>query len=100
MNSGRKFCVEEFGDPHIKWGNINPATKKLEGVFSKADEVIDEHNTEITKENGFRNICMLNPGTSPFAYIDALDSSGVERFEGADFVTYEDPIKPKLIGEK
>jgi len=29
-------------------------------------------------------------GTSPMAYIDALDTSGVERFEGADFVKYMD----------
>jgi len=96
MKSGRKFCVEEYGDPHIKWGNIDPATKRLEIVKSKDDEIIDKTNTFITKENGFRNICMLEMGTSPMAYIEALDDSGVERFEGADFVTYEDPI---LIGE-
>ena len=29
-------------------------------------------------------------GTSALAYIDALDASGVERFENADFVTYLD----------
>ena len=97
MNSGRKFCVEEFGDPHTSWGNVNPATKKLEIVKSKDGEIIDETNTFITKENGFRNICMLDPGTSPMAYLDALDKSGVERFEGAQFVTYEDPIR---VGEK
>jgi len=33
---------------------------------------------------------MLETGTSPMAYIEALDASGVERFEGADFVKYLD----------
>jgi hypothetical protein len=89
MKSGRRFMVEEFGHSHTNWGNYNPATKQIEKVTSKSSEVIDESNTKITKENGFKNICMLVPGTSPFAYIEALDASGVERFEGADFVTYE-----------
>lgn len=66
------------------------ATKKIQKVTSKQfDDMIDESNTEITKDNGYRNICMLEMGTSPLAYIEALDKSGVERFEGADFVTYE-----------
>ena len=90
MKSGRKFCVEEFGYAHTDWGNVIPGTNKVEKVKSKVDEVIDESNTEITKDNGYKNICMLEKGTSPIAYIEALDTSGVERFEGADFVTYED----------
>ncbi len=89
MQSGRRFMVEEFGHSRTDWGNYNPATKQIEKVTSKSNEVIDESNTEITKGNGFKNICMLEPGTSPLAYIEALDKSGVERFEGADFVTYE-----------
>ena len=88
MNSGRKFMVEEFGEPHVQWGNINPATKTLEKVKSKMDEVIDESNTQITTENGYKNIVMLNPGTSPLGYIEALDSSGLERFEKLDCGKY------------
>lgn len=90
MNSGRKFCVEEIGDPFVKWGNVIPGQNKIEQVTSKMSEIIDESNSEITKENGFKNICILEMGTSPMAYIEALDASGVERFEGADFVTYLD----------
>jgi len=73
--------VEEWGDPHVSWGNINPATKKLEKVSVKEAEEINETNTKITKEKGFKNICFLSPGTSPLGYIDALDASGVERIE-------------------
>lgn len=87
--SGRKFCVEPYGDPHIQWGNINPATKKLEKVESKQQDVIDDSNTFITHENGFKHIHMLSPGTSPMAFIDYLDNSGIEKIEEEnEFVKY------------
>jgi hypothetical protein len=31
---------------------------------------------------------MLNPGTSPLGYIEAIDSSGVQRFEELDCGKY------------
>jgi hypothetical protein len=89
MKSGRKFCIEEHGTNHTQWGDIDPATKKLHKVKVKDVEVIDETNSIITKENGFKNICFLAPGTSPIGYVDALDSSGVERIE-CEFVKYID----------
>ena len=89
MKSGRKFMVEEIGDPHISWGNINPATKKLESIYCKMDNVIQPEDSQITKENGFKNIINLKPGTSPLGYIDAIDASGLERFESIDCGTYE-----------
>jgi hypothetical protein len=89
MKSGRKFMVEEWGDPHIAWGNIDPATKKLEKVCVKESDEINESNTRITTENGFKNICFLAPGTSALAYIDALDDSGVERIDNK-FIRYTD----------
>lgn len=89
MRSGRKFLVEEWGTNHTQWGDIDPATKKLNKIRVKDVEVIDESNTLITKEKGFKNICFLEPGTSPLAYIDALDDSGLERLE-LDVVKYED----------
>lgn len=81
MQSGRKFLVEEWGTNFTQWGNIDPATKKLHKVHVKNVEVINESNTIITKENGFKNICFLSPGTSPLGYIDLLDDSGVERID-------------------
>lgn len=89
MKSGRKFMVEEYGHAHTDWGNYNPATKKIETVKSKVDEIIDESNTQITKENGFKGIVMLDKGVSPLGYIDALDRSGLDRFEKLDCGTYE-----------
>jgi hypothetical protein len=88
MQSGRKFMVEEWGNPYVQWGNINPATHQLEKVHSKEEEVIGRHNTQITTANGFKNICMLAPGTSPLGFIDALDASGLQRIE-SPYVEYE-----------
>lgn len=89
MKSGRKFMVEEWGTNHTQWGDIDPATKKLHKIKVKDVEVINESNTLITQENGFKNICFLSPGTSPLGYLDLLDSSGVERIE-SELVRYVD----------
>jgi hypothetical protein len=89
MQSGRKFMVEEWGTNYVQWGDIDPATKKLNKIEVKDMEIIDHSNTLITKENGFKNICFLSPGTSALGYIDALDSSGLERIE-MDCVKYEE----------
>lgn len=85
--SGRKFMVEEIGDPHVSWGNVIPG-KGLESVYAKMDDVINEKDSHITADNGFKNIVMLNPGTSPLGYIEAIDNSGVEKFENLDCGKY------------
>jgi len=89
MQSGRKFMVEEWGNNYVQWGDIDPATKKLNKVKVKDMEIINETNTMITKENGFKNICFLSPGTSALGFIDALDSSGLERIVN-EYVQYEE----------
>lgn len=88
LKNGRKFMVEEYGYAHTDWGNYNPATKQIEKVSSKVDEVIDETNTQITKENGFKSIVMLDKGVSPLGYIDALAKADIERFEVLDCGKY------------
>ncbi len=87
LKSGRKFLIEEYGDPHTDWGNVNPATKKIEKVAAKNSEIIDDSNTQI-KGDQFKTIVMLNAGTSPLAYIDALDKSDVDYFEELDCGQY------------
>ncbi|HEV7781660.1 MAG TPA: hypothetical protein VGO58_10370 [Chitinophagaceae bacterium] len=62
MRSGRKFMVEEWGNNYVQWGDIDPATKKLNKVKVKDSDLINETNTLIKKENGFKNICFLSPG--------------------------------------
>lgn len=88
--SGRKFCVEAIGDVYTDWGNVTFGEKKgLEKVSSKGTNTLQAEDSIISKENGYKNIAWLAPGTSPFGYIDALDSSGIERIE-SKWITYED----------
>lgn len=89
--SGRKFCVEPIGDVRTEWGNVTfGQSKGLERVSSKETNTITEENSIIIKENGYKNICYLEPGTSPFGYIECLDNSGIERIEGCKWVKYID----------
>jgi hypothetical protein len=87
MQSGRKLMVEEWGTNYVQWGDIDPATKKLNKIAVRDVEVIDAHSTKITPENGFKNICFLSPGTSALGYIDLIDATGVQRIVN-DFVKY------------
>lgn len=75
LRTGRKYYVEPI-DSGIRsdWGDLNPATKKLEGDYgSKHKGSIKESESLITEENGFENIVTLDPGVSPLDYIDRLD---------------------------
>lgn len=71
----RTFVVEPIGNSlaREKFGDINPATKKVEGNYGdKHPGVIDPADSVITEENGFKNIKTLKPGESPFDYINEL----------------------------
>lgn len=74
---GRTFVIEPIdnteGKGRIKWGDINPATKEVEGTYgNKYTGAIKEEDSIITPENGFKNIIDLPPGVSPDSYIDNL----------------------------
>ena len=57
-----------------KFGDINPATGKVEGSYGeKYRGAIHPSDSLITEENGFKNIVILPPGMSPHAYIDMVD---------------------------
>lgn len=73
VKTGRKFLVEPIGDPHITWGDVNPATKKIEGDYGeKYKGCIDEKDTMITEKNGFKNIKIGKIGESPMDIINDL----------------------------
>lgn len=73
LKTGRVFCVEPIGDPHIKWGDINPATKELEGDYGKKHSgYVKEDESIITKENGYDDIVILGPGGNPEDYINKI----------------------------
>jgi hypothetical protein len=81
--TGRSYFVEPMGDPHIKWGSVDPATKELVNKkgAGKYRGAIDEKDSLITEENGFKNIRVLPPGTSPLMAIEAIDDKYPDKSE-------------------
>lgn len=74
---GRTFCIEPIDNTQGKgrrgFGDINPATKKVEGNYGdKHIGSIHEDDSIITKENGFKNIKICNVGENPQDYINRL----------------------------
>lgn len=75
FRTGKTYAIEPMGNPHTGWGDLNPATGKVEGNYgSKYRGSIDEKDSLITKENGFRNIITLPAGVSPAAHIEKMDA--------------------------
>jgi len=73
FKSGRKFVVEPIGDNHTVWGDIDPASKKIQGDYGEKHRgSVDFEESIVTKENGFRNIKDIKPGESPTDYINQL----------------------------
>ena len=74
QETGRKFCVEPILGAHTPWwGDLNPATGKIEGHYGeKYEGAIEEKDSIITKENGYEEIFYLEPGISPDSYIEQL----------------------------
>lgn len=77
--TGKSYCVEPIGpDRAADWGSYNPSTGKIENKkgFDKHRGAIDESDSLITKENGFKaeNIHYSGIGGSPFSVIDELDA--------------------------
>lgn len=76
VRTGKSYAIEPIGDPHTVWGSIDPATKTLDNKkgFKKYRGSIEEKDSLITEENGFKNIQVLPPGTSPLAAVEFVDS--------------------------
>ena len=75
LKTGKTYFIEPIdGGERIDWGDINPATKKIEGNYgTKHTGAIKESESLITPENGFSNITTLPPGYSPLEYIEELE---------------------------
>lgn len=79
VRTGKTYAVEPIGDPHVKWGSIDPAAganaplmhKKGDGKFRGS---VDEKDSLITEANGFINVEMLEPGDSPLGRIEQIDA--------------------------
>jgi hypothetical protein len=76
VRTGKSYAVEPMGNVRTNWGSIDPATGNLMNKkgHDKYRGSIDEKDSLITEENGFTNIQILDPGTSPYHAIDVLDA--------------------------
>lgn len=75
FRTGKRYYIEPIEKDVVKWGDLNPATGKVEGNYGqKYRGGIDEKDSMITQENGFKNIAMLPPGHSPMAEIERRDA--------------------------
>lgn len=75
LTTGKKYYIEPIGNGHpADWGDINPATKKVEGDYGeKYKGSVSEKESMITPENGFVLIETLEPGVSPLSVIEERD---------------------------
>lgn len=76
QRTGRKYFVEPIGKTKTNWGDIQSyGGGVVTGSYGeKYRGSVDEKDSLITEENGFKNITTLEPGTSPLAYIEHIDS--------------------------
>ena len=73
--TGKKYYIEPIGSPHTGFGDVNPATKKVEGSYGdKYPGSIQEHESLLTIENGFDPV-LLPPGVSPLSFIQGLGNN-------------------------
>jgi hypothetical protein len=77
--TGKTYAVEPMeanGRVDTDWGSIDPATGKLMNKkgHDKYRGAISPKDSLITEENGFKNIQILDPGTSPLHAIELLDA--------------------------
>lgn len=89
QRTGKTYFVEPVGYPRTNWGSIDPASgdlmnKKGTGKYRGS---VDEKDSLITEENGFKNIKTLEPGMSPWSYIEWLDDQ---------LPNMETTVKPQL----
>lgn len=73
--TGRSYYVEPIGSKRAAdWGDINPATKQVEGSYGKKYAgCISKEESLITPENGFEKIELLEEGVSPMSVIERRD---------------------------
>ena len=72
------FWIEPISDHpdniRSEWGDVNPATKKVEGDYGdKHKGGVKMKDSVITEENGFKNPTFIGVGVSPAGYIMMLE---------------------------
>lgn len=89
IRTGKVYAIEPIGGNNVEWGSIDITTGYSEKSFlinkkgyrKYRGAIRNDKDSLITEENGFSNITTLNPGYSPFAYIDEIDSKYPDKGE-------------------
>ncbi len=76
FRTGKRYFVEPIETEHTPvWGDLNPATGKIEGSYGEKHRGgCKEKESLIRKENGFCNIRYSGVGFSPMSLIDEMDA--------------------------
>ncbi len=81
----KTFCVEPIDDhpDNIRsdWGDVNPATKKIEGSYGEKNKGSIKMKESIIKvENGFENDgIFLKVGESPQGYVEMMEREFINK---------------------
>lgn len=74
IKTGKKYFIEPLDGRPVQWGDLNPASGKIEGSYGdKYKGSVSDKESLITEENGFINIKILEAGCSPFSEIYKRD---------------------------
>lgn len=77
--TGKTYYIEAIGNRPSTWGDLNPATGKIEGSYGEKNRgSIDKQDSLIEKyKEQFAVIHDLEVGQDPLSYIEKLEEKNV-----------------------
>jgi hypothetical protein len=77
FRTGKVYYIEPIGNVRTNFGDINTATKEVEGSYGqKYKGSVDKSESIVTEEN-FDKVHELGVGESPYSAIDRIDAQYV-----------------------
>lgn len=74
--SNKEYFIEAIGRQHSNWGDLNPATGKVEGSYGeKFKGSIVEKDSMITSANGFDDVASLENWNDLLSEIEKRDAA-------------------------
>lgn len=79
--TGKRYFVEYIGSTRSNWGDVDPASGKIQGSYGeKYKGSINKEETLITEENGFKEI-VVGMG-SPYDTIEKRHNEYKQKLKG------------------
>lgn len=74
--TNKEYFIESIGRQHSNWGDLNPATGKVEGSYGeKFKGSIEAKDSMITSENGFDEVKSLENWSDLLSEIERRDAA-------------------------